>query len=74
MRRTSGKIKWYDLKKKYGFITPHDGAKDIFFHVSGLDEQQCGPGAENELQPGKEVTFDIFQTVKGQKAQDVAFI
>ena len=29
-----GKIKWFDPKKGYGFITPDDGSKDAFLHIS----------------------------------------
>ena len=33
-----GKIKWFDPKKGYGFITPDDGSKDAFLHVSALEK------------------------------------
>ena len=34
----SGKIKWFNSKKGYGFITDEETQKDIFLHVSALEE------------------------------------
>ena len=34
----SGKVKWFNAKKGYGFITDDESKKDIFLHVSALED------------------------------------
>ena len=36
----SGKVKWFNAKKGYGFITDDESKKDIFLHVSALKESK----------------------------------
>ena len=36
----SGKLKWFNAKKGYGFITDDETQKDIFLHVSALEESK----------------------------------
>ena len=36
----SGKVKWFNAKKGYGFITDNESKKDIFLHVSALEESK----------------------------------
>ncbi len=35
-----GKVKWFNSKKGYGFITDEETEKDIFLHVSALEESK----------------------------------
>ena len=56
---TTGTVKWFNSVKGFGFITPDEGGKDAFVHISaleragisGLDE---GQRVEYELQPGRD--------------------
>ena len=50
----NGKIKWFNPKKGYGFIQNEKEEKDIFLHVSALEEA----GIET-LQEGQAVSFEI---------------
>jgi len=60
-----GKVKWFDNKKGYGFITPEDG-KDVFVHHSAI----TGDGYKT-LEEGQEVEFEIVQGPKGEQAANV---
>ena len=62
---TKGKVKWFDNKKGYGFITPEDG-KDVFVHHTAIQ----GDGYKT-LQEGQDVEFDIVQGPKGEQAANV---
>ena len=50
----SGKIKWFNSKKGYGFITEDETNKDIFLHVSALEESKL-----RVLKEEQKITFDI---------------
>jgi len=61
----SGKIKWFDNKRGFGFIA-QDSGQDVFVHHSSI----VGQGFKT-LNQGDEVTFDIIPGEKGLKAQNV---
>ena len=50
----SGKIKWFNAKKGYGFITENETNKDIFLHVSALEESKL-----RVLKEEQKIKFDI---------------
>ncbi len=43
-----GRIKWFDAKKGYGFISPEEGEKDVFLHVSALEKSKLRKIRENQ--------------------------
>ena len=51
---SNGKIKWFNPTKGYGFIENDAGGKDIFLHVSALEQAGI-----NTLEEGEAISFDI---------------
>ena len=45
----SGKVKWFNAKKGYGFITDNETQKDIFLHVSALEESKLRVLKEKQI-------------------------
>ena len=50
----SGKVKWFNAKKGYGFITDDETQKDIFLHVSALEESKL-----RVLKEDQKIFYDI---------------
>ena len=44
----TGKVKWFNPQKGYGFIAPSDGKKDIFVHISALEKSGVSSLNEND--------------------------
>jgi CspA family cold shock protein len=62
----TGTVKWFNDAKGYGFITPDDGAKDLFVHHSSID----GVGFKS-LEEGAKVEFNARAGAKGPEASSV---
>ncbi len=69
MSRITGKVKWFNDQKGFGFITPDNGDKDCFVHHSAI--QATG---FKTLGEGDAVEFDVVQGQKGPAAQNVSKI
>jgi CspA family cold shock protein len=61
----SGKVKWFDTKKGFGFIQ-QEGGPDVFVHYSSIG----GNGFKN-LEEGQTVEFELIDSPKGPKASNV---
>jgi CspA family cold shock protein len=67
--RITGRVKWFNESKGFGFITPEDGSKDVFVHHSAIQ----GEGFK-VLAEGDRVEFDVVQGNKGPQAEKVTKI
>ena len=64
----TGKVKWFDSKKGYGFITGENG-KEIFVHFSGIVTDGF-----KSLNEGQAVEFEVGSGDKGEQAVNVTVI
>ncbi|GGC98374.1 cold-shock protein [Aquisalinus flavus] len=58
----SGTVKWFNTEKGFGFIEPSDGGKDVFVHISAV--QQAGM---QTLKEGQKVSYDLIEN-RGRQA------
>ena len=56
----TGKIKWFNPDKEYGFIEPDDKSKDVFLHVSELAKTGL-----TDIKEGEKLSFELAN-VKGK--------
>ena len=60
-----GPVKWFDVKKGFGFITGSEG-QDVFIHYS-----QIQTDGFRLLKDGEEVEYELVETAKGFQAQNI---
>ena len=51
-----GTVKWFNATKGFGFIQPEDGSKDVFVHISAVQNANL-----ESLHEGQRVSFDVQQ-------------
>lgn len=62
-RMATGTVKWFNGTKGYGFIAPDDGGKDVFVHISAVEQA----GLQG-LQDNQKVTYDLEEGRNGREA------
>ena len=63
---STGRVKWFNEQKGYGFITPDDGGDDLFVHHTGIMVEGFRVLHENQ-----EVEFEVGEGRKGPVATNV---
>ncbi|MBI1804456.1 MAG: cold shock domain-containing protein [Ignavibacteriae bacterium] len=66
----TGKVKWFDGKRGYGFIIPEDETVEVFVHFSSIKSETDF----KTLEEGMTVQFDITEGKKGPQAQNVVVV
>jgi CspA family cold shock protein len=61
----TGTVKWFNSIKGFGFITPEDGSKDAFVHISAVERA----GLSN-LNEGQKVSYDLQAGQNGKSSAE----
>jgi len=62
----TGKVKWFNATKGYGFIAPDTGGKDVFVHISAVER-----AGFTSLAEGAKVTYDIVPNKGKESAENL---
>lgn len=65
----TGTVKWFNKRKGYGFITPDEGDKDVFVHISAV--QKAGLRTLNE---GAKVSYELMTEREKTVAGDLKLV
>ena len=64
-----GKLKWFDPKKGYGFITPDDDSKDVFLHISALEKANI-----TQLEEGQIIKYELAEHRGKMSASNIEIV
>ena len=59
---STGTVKWFNATKGYGFITPEDGGKDVFVHISAVERAGLA-----DLPDGQKVSYELVADKRSGK-------
>jgi CspA family cold shock protein len=59
----TGTVKWFNPARGYGFIAPEDGSKDVFVHISAVEEAGL-----SVLTEGQKVEYEVVSKPDGKTA------
>ena len=61
----TGKVKWFNAQKGYGFIQPDEGGQDVFVHISAVE--RAGMTTLNE---GQKVSYEVQSGKQGKTSAE----
>lgn len=61
----SGTVKWFNPTKRYGFIEPDDGTKDVFVHISAVEKAGLG-----SLREGQRLDYELVTGEQGKTSAE----
>lgn len=64
----TGRVKWYNAEKGFGFVSRDDGGSDVFLHRDSL------PDGAPELKAGQKLEYGIVDTRRGVQAMSVSLV
>ena len=59
----TGKVKWFNGQKGYGFVQPDEGGNDVFVHISAVQKSGLG-----DLREGQKISYELEQGRSGKMA------
>ena len=62
----TGIVKWFNSQKRFGFITPDDGGKDLFVHANAIEG--------GLLRDNDQVKYEVGEGQKGPCAENVTLV
>ena len=63
-QRRQGRVKFFDVRRGYGFITPDDGGADVFVHYTALVHAGLPT-----LLPGQRISYELHPAPQGKRPQ-----
>ena len=62
----TGTVKFFNVTRGFGFISPEDGSKDVFVHISAVEQ-----AGMSQLTEGQKVNFEVQPDARGPKAVNI---
>ena len=60
---STGTVKWFNAQKGFGFIEPSDGSKDVFVHISAVEQ-----AGMRDLAEGQKISYEIVSDRRSGKS------
>ena len=65
----TGKVKWFNRTKGYGFIAPDDGSKDVFVHITAVEKAGLSTLKENQA-----ISFELVTDKERTSAEELKLL